>query len=271
MTPVFMVVHYFDPHLTYDPPAPYDTLFEEQPAPRVPPGFGSAAEVFRVRRGELRLDPALRKSLIARYDGEIRYADEQFGKLREGLEQLGRWDDALVVVVGDHGEEFWDHGGFEHGHSHHREMLRMPLIVKRPGVAPGQVSADRVRQLEIAPTVLDFAGLPPASDLPGGILGETDADVAVGEGALWGGELISARSDAGTLILNRDTGGLLFFAPDDTYERHPLEGAAAEAAAPPMLELLRALPTDAAGAGARDAVPLTDEQLEKLRSLGYVE
>ena len=40
-----MVVHYFDPHLTYDPPAPYDTLFEEQAAPRVPPGFGS--EVFR--------------------------------------------------------------------------------------------------------------------------------------------------------------------------------------------------------------------------------
>jgi arylsulfatase A-like enzyme len=264
--PVFIVVHYFDPHLTYDPRAPYDSIFEERPEPRIPPGFGSAAEVFRVRRGELRLDPALRKSLIARYDGEIRYADAQFGKLREALEQLGRWDDALVIVVGDHGEEFWDHGGFEHGHSHHREVLRMPLIVKRPGDGAG-VSDDRVRQIDIVPTVIDFVGLPPVSDLPGGVLGTVDADVTIGEGTLWGGRLISARSDAGTLILDRDSGDLRFYAPQDTWERHPMTEA--RQADPSLLELLRALPER--DTTSRDAVPLSDEQLEKLRSLGYVE
>jgi arylsulfatase A-like enzyme len=264
--PFFIVTHYFDPHLTYDPPAPYDTMFERGTGPRVPPGFGSASQVFAVRDGKIRLTPGQRESLIARYDGEIRFTDEQFGRLREGLEQRGRWDDTLVIVVADHGEEFWDHGGFEHGHSHHRELLRTPLLVRRPGGPSGQIVDDRVRQVDIAPTILDFAGGELPDELPGYVLGTHDAGYAVAEGSLWAGDLVSVRSDRGTLILNRDDGAAAYYAPDDTFEHTPLPVDSEDARE--LLRLLEALP--AAGSTTTTPNALSEEQLERLRSLGYI-
>jgi len=264
--PFFLAVHYFDPHLTYDPPAPYDAMFEPDEGPRISAGFGSAEQVFRVRDGRIRLDPRRRESLVARYDGELRFVDEQFGRLRAELERLGRWDRILVVVVADHGEEFWDHGGFEHGHSHHRELLQVPLIVKRPGGPAGVVRSGRVRQIDIAPTVLDFAGIEAADDLPGRILSAEGARYALAEGSLWAGELLSLRSDAGTLIVDRTSGAMRHYAADDAGELRPLPVDATVQAE--RIELLRAIP----GRPTRrdETRRPTEAQLERMRSLGYL-
>jgi hypothetical protein len=264
--PFFLVVHYFDPHLTYDPPAPFDTLFEEGDGPRIPAGFGSAEEVFRVRDGRIALDDARRRSLIARYDGELRFMDEQFARLRAGLERRGRWERTLVVVVADHGEEFWDHGGFEHGHTHQRELLRVPLIVRRPGGPAGVVREARVRQIDIAPTVLDFAGLPPDEGLPGTVLGEAAARSVVAEGSLWAGDLVSLRSDGGTWILDRDAGAARWYAPGDVEERDPLPPPRSTSAE--VLALLEALPRPPQERD--DPRRPSEQQLERLRSLGYL-
>ncbi len=265
--PFFLVVHYFDPHLTYDPPTPYDTMHEPDTEGRLPRGFGSAGQVVEIRDGRVRLDNRSRKSLVARYDGELTYLDAQFGRLREGLERQGVWDDSLVIVVGDHGEEFWDHGGFEHGHTHYRELLRVPLLVRRPGHPAGVVHDGRVRQIDIAPTILDFAGLEALPELPGRVLGAGGAEYSVAEGSFWGGDLVSIRSDAGTLILNRDSGEQQFFAAADVVEIAPLpEGSPGRA---DLERLLLALPPEKR----RDRPPWTpdEEQLEQLRALGYVE
>ena len=263
--PFLLAVHYFDPHLSYDPPPPYDTMFEpDAEGPRVPSSFGSAREVFGVRDGSTPVTGRLRESLIARYDGELRYADEQFGKLRESLEQAGRWDDTLVIVVADHGEEFWDHGGFEHGHTHFDEMLRVPLIVKRPGEQTARVVSDRVRQLDIAPTILGFAGLAPGDDMPGTPLGVGHAGYAVAEGSLWGGDLVSVRSDAGTLIVERRSGNGSYFDAESPGEERSLADAPAE-----LVDVLKALPP--LRDPAAPEVKPTPEQLEQLRSLGYVD
>jgi arylsulfatase A-like enzyme len=264
--PVFLVVHYFDPHLTYDPPEPYDAMFEPDEGSRLPRGFGSAAEVFDLREGRIRLDRRRRESLVARYDGELRYADEQFGRLRRELERLGRWEQALVVVVADHGEEFWDHGGFEHGHSHHQELLRVPLILRRPGGPADVVHDVRVRQIDIAPTVLDFAGLDGGDDLPGVVLGEAGSIYSVAEGSLWAGDLVSVRSDRATLILDRASGAMRLFGPDDRLEHQPLPVDPDTHS--DLIELLKALP--APHATDDDARQLSEEQRELLRSLGYL-
>jgi arylsulfatase A-like enzyme len=264
--PFFAVVHYFDPHLTYDPPVPYDAIYDRGPGPHIPRGFGSASQVFAIRDGSIRLSPGQRDSLVARYDGEVRFTDEEFGRLREGLAHRGLWDDTLVVVVADHGEEFWEHGGFEHGHSHHRELLRVPLIVRRPDGPAGQVVVDRVRQLDIAPTILGFAGVDVADELPGFVLGMGSASYAVAEGSLWAGELASVRSEHGTVILNRDDGEARFYAPDDPLELTPLPIESPQARG--LLDLLKALP-EAADPDATPQ-PLTEDQLERLRSLGYI-
>ncbi|ANM28922.1 hypothetical protein ABI59_03820 [Acidobacteria bacterium Mor1] len=260
-----MMVHYFDPHLVYDPPAPFDTRFEPAGASALPRGFGHARELFALRRGEIELTPGEKGSLIARYDGELAFADEQFGRLRAGLERMGLWEDSLVIVVADHGEEFWDHGGFEHGHSHHRELLHVPLIVKRPGESP-ESRFDRVRQIDILPTVLDYAGIdgPP---LPGGVLGSVDAPFAIAEGSLWGGDLVSIRGDEGTLIQEQDGSGRLFYAADDPDERRSVLDRDATAAES-LAGVLSLVP--APGQGRLD-VDLDPEELQILRDLGYVE
>jgi arylsulfatase A-like enzyme len=264
--PFFLAVHYFDPHLTYDPPAPYDTMFVPEDGAPLPPTFGSAQEVFAVRSGQRELSDAERATLIGRYDGEIRYVDDQIARVRRKLESIGRWDDALIVVVADHGEEFWDHGGFEHGHSHYDEMIRIPLIVRDPARLGAGVNDGRVRQLDVAPTLVAFAGAD-ASGLPGTPLGAHDADYSVAEGSLWAGDLLSIRGDAGSLILDRGTDAAIAFGPADARQQSPLPGTGAEAQQ--MLGLLRALPP-APEPGAAEWQP-SAEQLERLRSLGYVQ
>jgi arylsulfatase A-like enzyme len=264
--PNFTVVHYFDPHLTYDPPPPYDTMFADDPdaEPLIPRGFGSAEEVFRVRDGRIALDEAQRRDLVARYDGELRYTDDQFARLRQALESAGRWEDALVVVVADHGEEFWDHGGFEHGHTHYREMLRVPLIVKRPGNVPSVADA-RYRQIDIAPTLLEFAGVE-AAGFPGVVLGSPPPPYVVAEGSLWGGDLVSVRGDDGTLMVERRSGATRYYAAADLLETNPLP---VPSPAQDLAEIVRAIPP----LRRRDDTPveLSDEQRERLRSLGYLQ
>jgi arylsulfatase A-like enzyme len=101
--------------------------------------------------------------LVARYDGEVSYLDAQLGRLLAGLQKLGRWEDTLVVVVGDHGESFGEHGVqmWEHNTTVFDEVLRVPLLLRRPdGVGAGQRVSGLVRTLDVAPTVLDWLGLP---------------------------------------------------------------------------------------------------------------
>ena len=267
--PFFLVVHYFDPHLTYDPPAPYDTMFLPEGAEAsIPVGFGSAEEVFRIRSGELQLTPQRREALIARYDGELRYMDEEIGRLRRALEQRGRWDNSLVAFTADHGEEFWDHGGFEHGHSHFREMIQVPLIVRGPAGSiwsGGKSHTGRVRNLDLVATLLDQAGAP-LDQLPGRSLDGFSADYAVAEGTLWAGDIVSVRADSGMAMLQRDRGEARFFGPDDGEESKPRRASSTEAKQ--LVDLLRALPP--LPQAADDAWEPSPEQLERLRSLGYV-
>jgi len=266
--PFFLLVHYFDAHLTYDPPAPFDTRFLPPGSGGIRPGFGSASEVIALRNGKIRLSPERREALIARYDGEIAYLDREFGRLRKALEQAGRWENSLVIVVADHGEEFWDHGGFEHGHTHFQELLHIPLIVRRPGGTQGEVRGERVRQLDIAPTILDFFGVAPAPELPGSVLGSGRSGPSRAEGSLWSGEMVSIRNEEGTLIRYRASGRSLLFASDDLKETSDLSRKN-----PALLRKMEAA-LAASDPGIRregESREPDQEELERLRSLGYVQ
>jgi arylsulfatase A-like enzyme len=264
--PFFLLVHYFDPHLTYDPPVPFDTMFDDGEGPSIPPGFGSEEQVHALRDGRLVLDESQRRSLVARYDGEIRYTDEEFGRLRREMERRDLWENTLVIVVGDHGEEFWEHGGFEHGHSHHHEVLHVPLILRRPSGSPS-IREERVRQLDIFPTVLDAAALEIPDDTPGLVLGDGASSRSIAAGSLWAGYLLSIRDDDGTLILDEEADRRWFYGPDDPLELGPQPPPAGAADTVARLDgVLRSLPPPS-----RDpAWELTEEERERLRSLGYV-
>lgn len=152
--PAFFWIHYYDPHMPYTPPAP----FVDETTAKSP--FGLAFDdIERVRMGRFATTQAERDWVKSLYEGEVRFVDDAIGRLVTSIKDMGLYEDAVIVVASDHGEEFWEHGGFEHGHSMHQEVLRVPLIIKQPGsVRPGRVDA-AVGMEGLAPTILDLVDI----------------------------------------------------------------------------------------------------------------
>ena len=170
----FIFVHYFDPHLPYSPPAPYDTLFN-------PTYQGPMRHTFHIdslsswtphgNGGIESLSNQHRKQIESLYDGEIAFADREIGRLLAGLRASGLHRKTLVIFLSDHGEEFLDHGGLDHGHSLYDELLRVPLIISLSGtISKGVRKTDYVRLLDITPTILDFLRIESAPGFEGSSL-----------------------------------------------------------------------------------------------------
>jgi arylsulfatase A-like enzyme len=146
--PVFLYVHDNEPHIPYRPLPRYRKMFGA-------PSAGSPAELARTDvAGRLRDSRAL-------YRATIRATSDRFGVLLAALRRAGRYADALIVLVGDHGEEFGEHGGVSHGRTLYQEQLHVPLVIKPPsgavatGVVDGPVTLE-----DVAPTVLSLLGVP---------------------------------------------------------------------------------------------------------------
>jgi arylsulfatase A-like enzyme len=149
--PNFLYVHTMDPHVPYTPPAPFDRRYEPHPTPDHP---------GQDPRYDFK-EPLDRDRLIAQYDGEIAYGDQEFGRFVRELKERGLYDRALIVFMADHGEEFEDHGKWLHGRSVFDELVRVPLIVKFPGQKDGgRRIAQQVQTVDLLPTVLEHFGLP---------------------------------------------------------------------------------------------------------------
>lgn len=154
--PAFLVLHLMDMHLPYTEPEPFRSRFAGPTPERLSEGALSRPQIERLDGGPTDAEQAW---LRDRYDNNLAYVDATLAPFLAGLPE-----DATVIFLSDHGEEFWDHGGFEHGHTLHEELLRVPMIVRGPGVAPGTYSAP-VSLLDVAPTVLRAAGID--VELPG--------------------------------------------------------------------------------------------------------
>jgi arylsulfatase A-like enzyme len=144
----FLFLHYFDPHDPYYA-HPYDgtrVWAAETPEP----------------------DPAEAPYCSQLYDGEIAYLDSHLGELFDTLKTMGLYEDMLIVFTSDHGEEFYEHGGWWHSDTLYEELLAVPLIIKYPGNAhAGTVDEELSRSLDLAPTVLDAIGLPGPETMQG--------------------------------------------------------------------------------------------------------
>ena len=141
--PWLLYVHALGPHEPYEPPAGYAAHFKREDYPDDPQAAG-------------------RMKAVDLYDSEIAYTDMQFGRLTAALRERGLYEDSLIILVSDHGEELWEHGQGGHGKTLYEESLRVPLIVKLPGQAyAGARRTQLVELVDIAPTLLDLLGWPP--------------------------------------------------------------------------------------------------------------
>src|SRR4029078_6574388 len=103
---------------------------------------------------------------MARYDGEIRFTDLHIGRLLDALRAKGLYDRTVVVVTGDHGEGFGEHGVQMHGYHLYAAQTRVPLIIRVPGLAPRRVAAPAAH-VDILPTLATRAGAAPVAGTPG--------------------------------------------------------------------------------------------------------
>lgn len=143
--PLFLWIHYFDPHAPYRPPAAYGAMFQIDAELR---RFTS----LRNHGGKPFPDRTLEG--INQYDGEIRYLDDSLGNLFEAFRSLGMWDRSIVILVSDHGEGLGQHGWMGHGRIY-QEQLRIPLIIKFCGDCQAPQKAGRLASiLDVIPTVL---------------------------------------------------------------------------------------------------------------------
>jgi arylsulfatase A-like enzyme len=159
----FMFVHLWDCHFDFIPPAPYDTMFDPDYAGRV-----TGAGFFFDHSINARMPKRDLEHLIALYDGEIAWTDHHVGMIVEELQQSGLLDGTVVAVTSDHGTEFFEHGGKAHRMTLFDEVIRIPLIVRYPAELPAGVRVGaQTRIIDLGPTLLELAGLPPASDVMG--------------------------------------------------------------------------------------------------------
>jgi arylsulfatase A-like enzyme len=274
--PFFLYLHATDPHAPYTPPEPFRGRF----AAGVDPALGGI-ERLRALSGDAEPEqPDLREVLIRLYDGEIAFNDHQFGRLLDRLEALGLYDDALIVLTADHGEEFLDHGGWQHGRTLFQEQLAVPLLVKLPGGrAAGTVVETRVEQVDLIPTVLDLLGEPPPAGLDGrSLLPAIRSPRRLETAPVYAhldldGRRLETVIDGDLKLIRRLTAGpagrRLFDLGADASERHDLSRERGVTAG--LLEsLLLARRRPVAVLAATEATP--DEELaERLRALGYLD
>jgi len=165
--PLFLWIHYIDPHGPYRPPQDWPRSFRHgTPQPLDP------EQVIPYMR-----EPGVSDAgaYVDAYDEEIAYLDSQIGRLLEGYGALRPIEEALVAFTADHGESMMEHDKwFRHGHQVYEEVVRVPLLVRGPGVVAGR--SDRLAQgIDLAPTILRFVGVEPPPAMP-------DVDLRSGRG-----------------------------------------------------------------------------------------
>jgi arylsulfatase A-like enzyme len=154
-----LFLHLFDPHYDYKAPKRIAKGFVD-PAYQGPiTGDNVTERPDLVHDGMPAADEA---QLLALYDAELAWVDENIGRLLDELEKEGRLEHTLIVVTADHGEEFFEHGRYGHRNGLSEQTLRVPLLIWGPGlgVPAGRVLDEEVASYDVLPTLMDYAGLP---------------------------------------------------------------------------------------------------------------
>lgn len=168
----FLYLHYEGGHAPYEVSEEFSRLFssenEEEPITMHPEGVGL---FLPFQEGEP-ITEEEKKSLVAQYDAKICYHDYHLGRLLEYLKNSGLSENTLLVFLSDHGEDFYDHQGWGHGHSLYEELIHIPLIMSSPTHLPQGKRIESICGLvDIFPTILNLCGIWEKIDLPFSIEG----------------------------------------------------------------------------------------------------
>lgn len=182
----FLFIHGYDTH-------PFRDLKADGKYTFIPKEEAAAVPGLRARHEKLRMELLDGKKLqytdkdkklwTDAYDEKIIRADRLLGKFLADFAALGKLSgETVIILMSDHGEELFDHGGVDHGMTLYDEMLRVPLLIRVPG-KPGRVVKEQARILDLFPTILELLALKPGEKLKGQLRGESLAGAMTGEAA----------------------------------------------------------------------------------------
>jgi arylsulfatase A-like enzyme len=182
--PFLLYVHTTDPHAPYAPREPFRSRFAPAGGALPPSSAALRGELAALRdsfgrrfpetlslapgslvwmrglaQSRIPVTPQLVDRLASLYDAEIAANDAAFGAFVDELRRLDLYDDSLILFTADHGEEFHEHGGWEHGRTLYDEVLRIPFVLKLPGQQQGSRRDDAAQQIDLLPTVAELLGL----------------------------------------------------------------------------------------------------------------
>jgi len=233
--PFFLWVHFLDPHAPYGDRDGASTslvldllAFEASRGPEVP--FRGLA---RVRAGEYRPDAAERQRIEGLYREDVAYADAEIEALLDVLERLELGARTAIVFTADHGEEFWEHGGVEHGRTLYEEVLHVPLVIVPPGGGEHAVRRELTAVEDVAASSLDLLGVPRAG-IPGAdlVAGPAPPERALALGnLLFGEEWTGVRTPVLKYMRSQSGEERLYDLARDPGERLNVVAAEPEAAA----------------------------------------
>lgn len=158
----FLFLHFWDVHYDYVPPAPYDTMFDPEYR-----GAVTGSNFMRNPAVRAGMDARDLEHLLALYDGEVRWVDDQIARVLAALAEAGLAESTALLVTSDHGDEFFEHGGKGHQRTLYREVVHVPLIVRVPGLPASPAVDAPVSLADLMPTVLGLFGVEPPAGIDG--------------------------------------------------------------------------------------------------------
>ncbi len=163
--PFFLWLHYITPHTPYSPPFSYERKWDTYRSRVVP----SVRDLNQINTGEVELTNEDIDHIVALYDAEIEFTENLLTRLLNALDRTRVRDNTLIVFTADHGESLYDRSFyFGHGKMLYDEEILVPLFFYCPGHVPqGRTVDEQVETIHIAPTILDFLGLPPEQSFQG--------------------------------------------------------------------------------------------------------
>jgi arylsulfatase A-like enzyme len=189
---MFVYIATVDPHVIYNPRPEFAKTYFKEPyhGPIVPVKTGLQME--GIKTGRMKLNDTDKRYLEALHDAEITQNDHYFGQFLADLKAMGILDETMIVVVSDHGDEFFEHGSAGHGHSTHQELVWVPLMFAGPGLPKGKVVPVDADIIDAYSTMLELGGVAPNPEAQGASL----VPLLTGEGAImpraafsWMGEI----------------------------------------------------------------------------------
>lgn len=262
--PFFFYLHYLDPHDPYKPPEKF--------------------RIFKDQKSSYPYDEKTQKN-VNLYDGEIRYMDTSLGALFSYLKEKGLYDDMVIVIVGDHGEQFKERGDQGHGFKLHNEEVHVPLMI-RSGEPHREVDF-RVSTVDVFPTLIDLAGFPLPAAVQGvslknnensrdrpGVISEilrkyNQKSITTFEGdklIIDFGSLDNKSADISTMA-----GAGLFSRSVDYLEKKAIEDPEKIKALLKEFQDLYSRASGSAPQKKQEATDVSDETVKQLKSLGYLQ